>query len=117
MGYFILDSEVRTEDGNYYSSASLNCIRASLFRFSIRLPLCLKVYIIHDKYFLNSNEILKAISKKYLEAGGPGKHFETVEESDLKKLRMYFNRSSTENCKKKYTSYWNIILACAGVNG
>ena len=42
----------------------------------------------------SANRILKAVSKKYLEAGGSAKHFEAIEERDLKKLRIYFDKSS-----------------------
>lgn len=99
LGFFY--SELRTKDGNYYSPASLNCIRASLFRYFIRPPLCLKIDIISGKDFFNSNEILKALSKKYAEAGGSVKHFEAIEDADLKKLRTYFDRSSPEKLQEE----------------
>ena len=99
VGYFY--SELRKKDGNYYSPASLNCIRASLFHYLIRPPLSLKVHIISGKDFFNSNEILKALSKKYAEAGGLIKHFEAIEEAYLKKLKTYFDRSSPEKLQEE----------------
>ena len=99
LGYFY--SELRTKDGNFYSPASLNCARASLFRYFKRPPLCLKVDIIHDTDFFNSNEILKAMTKKYAESGGSSKHFEAIEEADLKKLRIYFDRSTPEKLQEE----------------
>ena len=41
------------------------------------------------------------MSKKYAEAGGSVKHFEAIEEADLKKLRIYFDRSSPEKLQEE----------------
>ena len=41
------------------------------------------------------------MSKKSIEAGGSAKHFEAIEEADLKKLRIYFDRSSPEKLQEE----------------
>ena len=51
LSYFY--SELKTKDGNLFSPASLNCVRAAIFRYFISPPLSLNMNIIRDKEFSN----------------------------------------------------------------
>ena len=100
-------SELRTNDGKFYSPASLNCIRAALFRFFRQPPLSLDFDIINDVAFHSANQILKAMSKSFLESGGNVKRYESLEEADLKRLREYFDRSTPHKLQEEV--YFSMI--------
>ena len=100
-------SDLRTKDNKFYSPASLNCIRAALFRFFRQPPYRLDIDIIHDVEFYSANQILKAMAKRFLENGGNVKHYESLEEADLRKLRGYFDRSTPEKLQEEV--YFSII--------
>ena len=86
-------SELKTANKTLYSPATLVCIRAALHRY-FTSELSLKVNIMEDREFIGPNNVLKGMMKQFMEQGGGTKQFEAIEENDLLKIRVYFDRSS-----------------------
>lgn len=94
-------SNLRTKDNKLYSPATLNCVRAALFRSFSSPPHALNINIIKDLEFKGANLVLKAMAKKYFEEGGETQRFDAIEQTDLKKLREYFDRSCPERLQEE----------------
>ena len=57
-------SELRTKNRSYYSTSSLGCIRAALYRHFIVKPFSFN--IIKDSDFYQANAVLKGMARKFL---------------------------------------------------
>jgi len=89
-------SELRKMDGDFYSPASLICIRAGLFRYFTSHHMQRRdINIISDPEFLTSNQMLKAMVFKVKRSNQPKREdpYPAVELQDMKKLEEYFDRS------------------------
>lgn len=88
-------SSLKKQDGNYYTPASLICVRAALHRyFCINRP---EVNIIADVRFSKSNRMLKTMVSLFKKSGQPKtKVYSVIEMNDMAKIKQYFDRSSPE---------------------
>lgn len=94
LRYFF--SELRTKSGEYYSAATLVCIRAGLYRyFSTNLNRN-DINIIADKEFRGSNQMLKSMVLKYKRSNKPKQEekYPAIEPNDIVKIRTFFDRSA-----------------------
>ena len=92
--------ELRTQNGQYYSPASLKCIRAGIHRH-ITQTLNRTINIINDSKFASSNRMLTAMAGMWLSHGGEKKQYEKIEESDMNKMFSYFKRSTGEELQNE----------------
>ena len=95
-------SDLKTDKGKLYAPATLVCIRAALHRFFNSPDLSLKVNIMEDKEFIGANQVLKGMIKQFMEQGGDKNQFEAIEENDLQKMRVYFDRSTPSKLQEIY---------------
>ena len=100
LSYFY--SQLKTKKNQYYAPASLNCIRAALYRYFMSPSLSsLNINIIEDKEFHDCNLTLKGMAKKFYDNGGTIKCYNAIEKSDMDILRTYFNRSTPERLQEE----------------
>lgn len=92
--------ELKTKGGEYYSPASLKCIRAALHRHFTQDVGC-KFNIIDGEDFASANRMLKTMAGLWLAHGGEKKQFVNIEESDLKKIFSSFKRSNGEELQNE----------------
>ena len=82
-------SELRTRNGQFYSPASLVCIRAGLFRyFTSSTDISRNVNIISHPEFVQANRMLKTMVHKYKRSNQekPEDKYPAVELNDMAKL-------------------------------
>ena len=94
-------SELKTNKGTLYSPSTLVCIRAALHRYFISSDIRLKVNILEDREFHAANQVLTGMIRQFMEEGGETKQFDSIEESDLEKMRNYFDRSSPRKLQEE----------------
>ena len=104
-------SELRNKSGGYYSKSTLVCIRAALYRYFKTERM---FDIILEQEFFHANQILKSVIKTYTENGGLVKKYEAIEEDDMKKLRLYFDR---ENPEKLQQEIYFVMVYYLGLRG
>ena len=92
--------ELKTKGGEYYSPASLKCIRAALYRYFTQNLGC-KFNIIDGEDFASANRMLKTMAGLWLAHGGEKKQFVSIEENDLKKIFSSFNRSNGQELQSE----------------
>lgn len=97
-------SQLRTKKNELYSKSSLICIRAALYRFFKGKR---SFDIINEKEFFRANNILKSMTKKWLENGGRTKPFDSIEEEDMTRMRSYFDRRTPETLQEEV--YFTLI--------
>lgn len=105
-------SELRTKTGEYYSKSTLICIRAAIYRFFKSQARSFD--IINDKDFFHANQMLKAMTKKWIDNGGTAKQYDFIEEEDMKSLRSYFDRSTPERLQEEV---YFVIIYYLGLRG
>ena len=54
-----------------------------------------------DKEFIGANQVLKGMIKQFMEQGGDKNQFEAIEENDLQKMRVYFDRSTPSKLQEE----------------
>lgn len=89
-------SELRQQNGSFYSPASLICFRAAIHRyFCLHKP---EINIIGDPQFNQCNRMLKTMVSKFKTSGQAKtvQSFPIIESDDMTKIRNYFDRSSPE---------------------
>lgn len=87
-------SRLRKQDGTFYTSSSLVCIRAAIHRFfALNRP---SINIITNEEFSQSNRMLKSMVAKYKTSGQakPAESFPAIQTEDMKAIRAYFDRSN-----------------------
>ena len=104
-------SQLRTKKLDFYSKSSLICIRAALYRF---FKGKYSFDIINEKEFFHANNILKAMTKKWLENGGKIKPFDSIEDEDMTRLRSYFDRRTPETLQEEV---YFILIYYLGLRG
>ena len=89
----------------FYSLNSLICIRAGLHRYFTSPPVNrIDLNIIGDFAFNQANRMLKTMVAKYKLANQQASSvhkYPAIIEEDMKKIRIYFDRSNPEILKKK----------------
>ena len=101
-------SSLRKVNGEFYSPATLGCIRAGIHRYLTNAPVLRTTNIISGDIFMSANNMLKALASRYLKEGGKEKRYNPIEESDMLKLREYFQRRSAEELQNEVI--FNIIF-------
>lgn len=87
---------LRCKDGRPYSPRSLIGIRAAIHRHLTSSDVNRCINIMKDSEFDRANKMLKTMIGKWLKEGSKSKQFCTIEKGDLKKIRVYFDRSTPE---------------------
>lgn len=88
-------SKLRKSDGGMYSPATLVCIRAAIHRHLTSAEVNKKINILKDDDFKRSNVMLKSMVGKFLKEGdGSCQSYPAIEQSDLIKMKQFFDRSS-----------------------
>ena len=78
-----------------YSPATLVCIRAAIHRHLTSAEVNKKINILKDDDFKRSNVMLKSMVGKFLKEGnGSCQSYPAIEQSDLIKMRQFFDRSN-----------------------
>jgi integrase len=91
-------SELRQENGEFFSPSSLICIRAGIHRRLTSAPINRNVDILHGEHFAAANNMLRvmvgrALTKKKM-TGEVSQGICAIEKEDLRLLRAYFDRSN-----------------------
>lgn len=91
-------SQLKTKTGMYYAPASLVCIRAGIQRYLQSPPINrIDLNIISDKDFAQANRMLKSMVAKFKRSHyAKVDKFPAIEESDMRKIREYFDRSDPQ---------------------
>ena len=88
-------SQLRKNDGSFYSPKSLICFRAAIHRY-----LCLhrpEINIIDQLEFKQSNRMLCTMIAKFKNSGQKKESsYEVIQDKDMAKIRSYFDRSDGE---------------------
>lgn len=92
--------ELRTKNGQYYSPASLKCIRAGIHRH-ITQALNRNINIINGNEFASSNRMMKTMAGLWLSHGGEVSQYDRIEDDDLKTIFSSFNRKSGEELQNE----------------
>ena len=93
-------SELRTKKNEYYSPASLKCIRAGIHRY-MTTTLKRLINIIDGDFFKSANRMLTTMCALWLSNGGRATEYISIEKNDMKKIMDSFKRSSGENLQNE----------------
>jgi len=95
-------ANLRTKDNKFFAPSSLVCIRASLQRHLTSVNVNRVVNILNGDSFKRANAVLRGMVAKYLESGQTKqKSFQSISEADLKKISLYFDRSSHKKIQEE----------------
>lgn len=101
LSYFYYS--LRTKEGKPYSPASLICIRAAIQRYLNSPEINRKIDLVNGKDYVRCNGVLKMMVKMWMENGGKetGNKFDSIETEDLKKMSVYFDRSTPQRLQQE----------------
>jgi hypothetical protein len=94
-------SKLKSKTGQYYSPATLACIRAGIHRYLTSSPLNKNVDIIGGKAFYAANRMLKVIGSMFAKSGGMATRYEMVQKGDMDKLAVYFDRRDPQKLQQE----------------
>lgn len=102
-------ASLRKDDGNYYSPSTLACIRAAINRYLTKAPHNREINLKKDREFGPSNNILKAMSSKYLKSpqSSNDNSYKAISQADLVTLREYFDRRTATKLQEEVL--YNIV--------
>lgn len=95
----------REQNGQFYSPATLICLRAGMFRIILHKR---GWNIIADKEFTKANSMLRTTAALFVKNGGSVKQFSAIESEDLQRLSVYFDRSSPKVLQQEV--YFVIVM-------
>ena len=95
-------SKLKREDGLYYSSSTLVCIRAAIHRFLTQAPVNRNIDILNGAMFKAANNMLRAMVGHFLKSGQKrSEQTSEIEQEDLDLLSDYFDRKTPDRLQKE----------------